>query len=179
VAERAKRMAELLSAGEGSPEVTVSGTPPPGWGQLPSSAGFGTVVGVSFWVAALHDVLNALATAGALAGVRFAVTGPAGAGLVYAWLDRDCSMNPAADHDAAAARFVTALRERLAAAGGGAGGRGGSAPRGSVTVLAAPGPVRAAAGDYGPVPGVDLMRAVKDQFDPGHRMFPGRLPWGQ
>ena len=45
--------------------------------------------------------------------------------------------------------------------------------------------MRAAAGAYGrgqlrhgAVPGFDLMRAVKDQFDPEHRMFPGRFPWG-
>ena len=42
-------------------------------------------------------------------------------------------------------------------------------------VLAAPPPVMAAAGAYGPVPGAALMHAIKDQFDPGHRMFPGRL----
>jgi len=33
----------------------------------------------------------------------------------------------------------------------------------------------AAGGTYGPVPGAALMRAIKDQFDPDHRMFPGRL----
>ena len=32
---------------------------------------------------------------------------------------------------------------------------------------------------YGPVPGAALMRAVKDQFDPGYRMFPGRLARAQ
>ena len=200
VAERARRMAELLSAaqmsdgqfsdgqmsdGRASPAVTISDTPPAGWGQLPPA---GTVIGVSFWVAALGDVLNALLAAGAQAGVRFAVTGPAGAGLVYACLDPDCGLDPAADHDAAAARFVTALRERLAPAGGpGESAPHRSGPRGAVTVLAAPEPVRAAAGAYGAVPagangavpGFDLMRAVKDQFDPEHRMFPGRFPWGQ
>jgi glycolate oxidase FAD binding subunit len=38
--------------------------------------------------------------------------------------------------------------------------------------------VMAAAGAYGvhgSVPGAALMRAIKDQFDPDHRMFPGRL----
>jgi len=44
-----------------------------------------------------------------------------------------------------------------------------------VVVLAAPAPVMAAAGAYGMVPGAALMRAIKDQFDPEHRMFPGRL----
>ena len=51
-------------------------------------------------------------------------------------------------------------------------------PRGSVVVLAAPAPVMAAAGAYGAVPGAALMRAIKDQFDPGYRMFPGRLTGG-
>jgi FAD/FMN-containing dehydrogenase len=31
-------------------------------------------------------------------------------------------------------------------------------------------------GMAGPVPGLGLMRAVKNQFDPGHRMSPGRFP---
>ena len=47
-------------------------------------------------------------------------------------------------------------------------------------MLAAPADVRAAlatrGGMAGNVPGLSLMRAVKDQFDPGHRMAPGRFP---
>ena len=88
VAERARRMAGLLSAaqmsdGQGSP-VSISGTPPAGWGRLPPA---GTVIGVSFWVAALADVLSALLAAGAQAGVRFAVTGrPARAWSTPAWI---------------------------------------------------------------------------------------------
>jgi glycolate oxidase FAD binding subunit len=53
-------------------------------------------------------------------------------------------------------------------------------PRGGVVVLAAPSAVREAlatcGGMAGAVPGLALMRAVKDQFDPGHRMAPGRFP---
>jgi glycolate oxidase FAD binding subunit len=49
-------------------------------------------------------------------------------------------------------------------------------------VLAAPAGVRAElagrGGMTGTVPGLALMRAVKDQFDPGHRMAPGRFPDG-
>ncbi len=33
-------------------------------------------------------------------------------------------------------------------------------------------------GMNGTVPGLALMRAVKDQFDPGHRLSPGRFPEG-
>jgi glycolate oxidase FAD binding subunit len=155
VTERAKRMSELLASAGGS--AAVAETAPARWGSLPVSA---IVVRVSFWVSALGPVLDALAEAGAEAGVRPAVSGPAGAGALYACLDPSVS-------DEAAARFVAALRERLAAAAG-------AAPRGSVVVLTAPPAVLAAARDDA-IPGLALMRAVKDQFDPGHRMFPGRF----
>jgi len=51
--------------------------------------------------------------------------------------------------------------------------------RGGIAVVAAPAAALAAAGPDGPVPGLGLMQAVKDQFDPGHRMFPGRFHWEQ
>ncbi len=50
--------------------------------------------------------------------------------------------------------------------------------RGSVVVQHAPAAVRAAVDVWGPVPSAGLMRAVKDQFDPGHRMAPGRMAGG-
>jgi glycolate oxidase FAD binding subunit len=160
VAERAKQMSELLAAPGGS--VTVAETAPTRWGVLPDEA---IVVRVSFWVSALGPVLDALAAAGADAGVRPAVSGPAGAGALYACLDPGTS-----DEDAV--RFVTALRERIA------GALGSGAPRGGVAVLAAPPAVLAAGADR-TVPGLDLMRAVRDQFDPEHRMFPGRMEAGR
>ena len=159
VAERATQMSELLAAPGGA--VTVAETAPARWGVLPDSV---TVVRVSFWVSALGPVLDALAAAGAAAGTRPAVSGPAGAGALYACLDPGTS-------DADAARFVTLLKERVA----GALESGG--PRGGVTVLTAPPAVLAASPD-GAVPGLALMRAVKDQFDPEHRMFPGRFRGG-
>jgi glycolate oxidase FAD binding subunit len=158
VAERAERMSELLAAAGGGP-VSVSDAAPPRWGVLPAGA---TVVRVSFWVSALDAVLGALLAAGESAGVRPAVTGPAGAGALHACLDPDTP-----DEDAA--RFVTALRERIAGLSGPAG------PRGSVAVQAGPPAVLAAAGAYRDVPGAALMRAVRDRFDPDGRMFPGRF----
>jgi glycolate oxidase FAD binding subunit len=159
VAERAKQMSELLATAGGSPGVQVSDVPPQRWGQLPTPC---TVVRVTFWVGKLASVLDAIAAAGASAGVRPAVSGSAGAGLLYACLD------PGTESDTAA-RFVTALRDRL---GGGSPAR---LARGGVAVLTAPPPVMAITGGYGQVPGAALMGAVKDQFDPGGRMFPGRL----
>jgi glycolate oxidase FAD binding subunit len=159
VAERARQMSELLAAPGGA--VSVAETAPARWGALPSSV---TVIRVSFWVSSLGPVLDAVTAAGADAGVRPAVSGPAGAGALYACLDPGTS-----DEDAV--RFVTALRERVA----GALNSGG--PRGGVTVLNAPPAVFAASSD-GTVPGLALMRAVKDQFDPDHRMFPNRFGGG-
>jgi glycolate oxidase FAD binding subunit len=158
VAERAKQMSELMASAGGSPGLQVSDAPPQRWGQLPSLS---TVVRVTFWVGKLSGVLDAIAAAGASAGVRPAVSGSAGAGVLYACLDPGTEPGPAE-------RFVTALRDRLGASAA-------QPARGSVMVLAAPAPVVAVAGVYGPVPGAALMRAVKDQFDPDHRMFPGRL----
>ena len=157
VAERARQLSELLASAGGS--AAVADGPPARWGQLPSPS---AVIRVSFWVSSLGAVLEALAAAGADAGVRPAVSGPAGAGALYACLDPDTS------HDAAA-RFVTVLRERI---------RGALGARGSVVVLTAPPPVLEVVSATGTIPGAALMRAVKDQFDPGHRMFPGRFAGG-
>jgi glycolate oxidase FAD binding subunit len=158
VAERVRQLSSVL----GGSALAVSEEPPSRWGQLPSPS---TVIRVAFWVGKLAGVLEALAAAGESSGARVAVSGPAGAGMLYACLDPETEGE-------AAARFVTVLRGGL--------GSGGD-PRGSVAVLAAgPGVLAALAalgddGAYGALPGAALMRAIKDQFDPGHRMFPGRL----
>jgi glycolate oxidase FAD binding subunit len=161
VTERASRMSELITSSGGTPVVARSEVPFPWWDMVPAAGAPAVVVRVSFWLSRLAGVLDAVAAAGASAGVRPVVSGPAGAGVLYACLDPGVS-----DEDAS--RFVLVLRDALA-------GPAGSEPRGSVVVLAAPPAVMTAAGAFGPVPGAALMRAVKDQFDPGHRMFPGRL----
>jgi len=167
VADRADLMAELLAAAGATPAVADSETPFRWWEQIPESGPVGTVVRVTFWVRQLADVLGALATAGASAGVGPAVSGPAGAGVLYARLDP-------ATGDGAAARFIRDLRDRMLGVFGGS-GDGSGLVRGGVAVLAAPAAVLATAGPDAPVPGADLMRAVKDQFDPQHRMFPGLM----
>ena len=159
VPERARQMAELLASAGATPTTAVSEVLFRWWQPVPEAGAPGTVVRISYWVRELGEVLDALSTAAAGAGVLPTVGGPAGAGMVYARLD------PGTEPDSAT-RFVCGLRDRLDGA------------RGSVVVLAAPPPVMAAAGAYGPVPGAALMRAIKDQFDPDHRMSPGRLTGG-
>ena len=67
---------------------------------------------------------------------------------------------------AGAADAVTALRA------------GAQAWAGSVVVLAAPFPVRSDVDSWGPVPGLSLMRRVKEQFDPDALLAPGRFVGG-
>ena len=169
VPERARQMAELLASVGARPTTALSEGPFRWWETVPEAGSPSMVVRVTFWVRRLGEVLGALAAAGASAGVRPAIGGSAGAGLLYARLDPDTESD-------AAAGFVRGLRDSLDDSGS-----EGSGPRGSVVLLAAPPPVMAAAGaygHYGAVPGGALMRAIKDQFDPGHRMFPGRLTGG-
>jgi glycolate oxidase FAD binding subunit len=119
---------------------------------------------VSFWVSALARVLDAIEDAAAKAGVAPEVAGSAGAGVLYLRVRPGDGGGSAG----AAAEFAAALRGAVAG------------DRGAVVVLAAPAAVReelaGRGGMSGTVPGVALMRAVKDQFDPGHRMAPGRFP---
>jgi glycolate oxidase FAD binding subunit len=49
---------------------------------------------------------------------------------------------------------------------------------GTVVVLTAPTQTRRGLDVWGPVAGVDLMRRLKDQLDPDHRLSPGRFVGG-
>ena len=130
---------------------------PPGWGELPAPPG-GVLLRCAAEVAALPLLLAGLRAAAA-SGLTGTVRGSAGVGVLYAGL-------PAASPPAAVAAAVAALRARLADVDG------------SVVVLAAPPAVCAALDVWGPVRGLDLMRRVKDQFDPDHRLAPGRFVGG-
>ena len=140
-----------------------SAEPPAWWPGAPQAGPGETLVRVSCWVAALGRVLDAIETADGETGVSPAVAGSAGAGVLYVRLAQQDRPEPVA-------RFVAKLRAALAG------------ERGGVAVLTAPVMVRkeldAGGGMNAAVPGLALMRAVKDQFDPGHRMAPGRFPEG-
>ena len=162
VFERAALLRELLGDG-----TSVSAGPPPWWGGAAAAAD-ATLIRITFWAGELAAVLDALDAAARATGLDPVVGGSAAAGILYAAV-------PPGAAAAAAAEFVAALRAArpLAAAGD-----DGPPARGSAVVVHAPAAVHEAVDVWGPVPSAGLMRAVKDQFDPGHRMAPGRFAGG-
>jgi glycolate oxidase FAD binding subunit len=50
--------------------------------------------------------------------------------------------------------------------------------QGAAVVVDAPREVKQAVDAWGAVPALELMRRVKDQFDPDHRLAPGRFVGG-
>jgi glycolate oxidase FAD binding subunit len=157
-------IAGLLPPPRGAAAPDVSTEAPSWWGQGPAAASEGTVLRVAFWASQLAAVLTVIRAAAADAGLDPAIGGSAAAGVLHAAL-------PAAAPPDAVARFVTGLRAALTAGAGLPG-------RASVVVLTAPPPVRGAVDMWGPVPSEQLMHAVKDRFDPEHRMSPGRFAGG-
>jgi glycolate oxidase FAD binding subunit len=105
----------------------------------------------------LTFVLSGLA--GVLATARESglhVRGSAGSGVVYAALPPDTPVDEVRT-------AVSRIREICTRAGG------------TAVVVDAPASVKAAVDLWGPVPALDLMVRVKDQFDPDHRLAPGRF----
>jgi glycolate oxidase FAD binding subunit len=171
VAQRAARLRDLLAETAGA-QARATGTspgagerprtadaPPPWWGRGAAAAPDGTVLRIAFWAGRLTDVLGAIRDAAVPAGLDPAVSGSGAAGVLHA------AVPPDAPPDAVA-RFVAGLRAALPAG------------RSSAVVLHAPAGVAAAVDLWGPVPSAGLMLSVKDQFDPEHRMAPGRFAGG-
>jgi glycolate oxidase FAD binding subunit len=163
VAERAALLRSLLGD-----TALVSDRPPMWWARSGLAAADATLIRIAFWAGELAAVLDALDAAAGAAGLDPLVGGSAAAGVLYAAV-------PPGAAPAAVAELVAALRAAgpLAAAG-----EDGPPSRGSAVVLYAPAAVRDALDVWGPVPSAGLMRAVKEQFDPGHRMAPGRFAGG-
>jgi glycolate dehydrogenase FAD-binding subunit len=157
VAARSARMADLLGKG------SVTDAAPAWWPSAPRADAGETLIRVSFWVSALSRALDAIEAATVKTGLSPLVAGSAGAGVLYVRVGAD-------SQPGAVAEFAATLRAAVAG------------ERGAVVVLTAPAAVReelaGRGGMNGPVPGLALMRAVKDQFDPSHRMSPGRFPEG-
>ena len=149
VDRRAGAAAGLLTA---YGDVTVGTDLPDGFAELPFTTG-GTGLKATSSMTGVADVLT---TARGLDSAH--VRGSA-AGVLHVGL-------PAAAGTGAVADAVGRLRAAAARSGG------------SVTVLTAPAAVRDVVDVWGPVPGLDLMRRLKDEMDPGHRLSPGRFVGG-
>src|SRR6476661_6550462 len=154
-AELARRMGELLSEA-GCAEVDVAQEPPAWWGAdvTPEAGDRATLLRVTHVVGGVTSLLRALAEAAAGTGCRAHLRGSPAVGVEHV----------AVEGGAAA---VAALVQRLRTAAQGFGGQ--------VVVLDAPDDVREQVDLWGPVQALGLMRAVKERFDPGRQLSPGRF----
>lgn len=153
VAQRAADLEKLLGDGAAQSE-----TPPPGWGAYPWGHGD---VGIKL-TSALSRVpylLTAALVTAQLHDVPLALRGSAGAGVLYAGL-------PGGTDPGVVAGVVSDLRAATRAGAG------------HCVVLTAPPAVRARLDVWGHVDGLDLMRRVKEQFDPAGTLAPGRFVGG-
>ena len=151
----------------------VSATAPAWWGRGAAAAADGTVLQIAFWSGQLAAVLESVDLLASETGLDLAISGSAGAGVLHAAI-------PAAAPPAAVTDFVTRLRGALSQppAAPGTGGPAIPPTAASVVVLHASAEVMTGLDLWGPVPGLPLMHAIKDQFDPEHRMAPGRYAGG-
>jgi glycolate oxidase FAD binding subunit len=134
----------------------------------PPGLGDGTWLRVAFWAGQLEIVLRVVRESAAEQMLDPAITGSAASGVLDVAVAGDA---PAG----AVVEFVDQVRAGLAGECAVAGGPPSVA---SAVVVCAPDAVRDAVDVWGPVPSLGLMRAVKDQFDPEHRMAPGRFAGG-
>jgi glycolate oxidase FAD binding subunit len=132
--------------------------PPDAWGAYPWPLGAvgdrrATALKMTFALSGLSDVLAVAREA------RVEVRGSAGVGVLYGAIPPQTDV-PAIRQAVAALRTVSARHG------------------GSVVVLDAAADVKQAVDTWGPVSGLDLMRRVKDRFDPEGRLAPGRFVGG-
>jgi glycolate oxidase FAD binding subunit len=138
------------------PDARILEGPPSWWGRLPAGD---ALLKLTAAIAEVPAVLGALRSAAETHDVVVEVSGSAGVGVLYAGVAPE---SPAP----AVAGLVGDVRRACTAAGGAA------------VVLQAGADVRRLVDEWGPVPALELMRRVKDGFDPEHRLAPGRFVGG-
>ncbi|HEY7489230.1 MAG TPA: FAD-binding oxidoreductase [Streptosporangiaceae bacterium] len=130
------------------PDARIDADLPPWWGRYPDGA---TLIDVTAPPTALPAVLQAAGAAG--------VRGSAGSGHWQVGMPGDLPADRVAE-------LAARLRAALTPDGG------------SAIVRVAPDDVRTRVDLWGPASALTLMRRVKDQFDPDHRLAPGRFVGG-
>lgn len=167
VEQRAATVAGLAGAG-----AIVSECCPHWWGRYPWTAHSASAgepvwpelaVKLTFTLSGLASVLDAWSALRRDRRMTLSLRGSAGTGVLYAVAH---PTDASADVSVLAADLLTRLRTTCAAAGG------------DVVLVDAPAAVKRAVDVWGPVRGIELMRRVKDEFDPDHRLSPGRFVGG-
>jgi glycolate oxidase FAD binding subunit len=135
------------------PEASWAPLAPPWWGSLPGPVTLKLTTVLSAVPAFVERASQACA------GLPARLWGSAGVGVLY--LGLQAGTEP---------EVLGALLEQLR--------RAASEAEGYVTVLRAPRASKAALDVWGPVPGLELMRRVKEHFDPDRILAPGRFVGG-
>jgi len=148
---RALAVRDLLGA-HGA-EATVSAQPPPWWGRLP-----GEEILLEIRVPP-GEIATAMAEVSSAAMADIRARGSAASAVLHVALPGDVAPDRAA-------QFVTDVRDGVEAAGG------------RVIVLAAPEEVARRVDRWGRIGALGLMRRVKERFDPGRVLAPGRFVGG-
>jgi glycolate oxidase FAD binding subunit len=155
VADRAATVRGLLGATSTETEEPPADGATYPWDLTATGDHRATALKLTFVLSGLQEVLAAVGAA----GVPVALRGSAGTGVGYAAI-------PAGTPVEAVTEAVRRIRQACARQGG------------TTVVVDAPAAVKQAVDLWGPVSALDLMRRVKDQFDPDHRLSPGRFVGG-
>ncbi len=153
VAGRTETLRSLLGADATESEDAPAGGATYPWDVTATGDARSTALKLTFVLSGLADVLAAVAETGAV------LRGSAGSGVAYAALTPDTPVDEVRG-------AVDRLRRACTDQGG------------TAVVVDAPAAVKAAVDVWGPIPALDLMRSVKHQFDPDHRLSPGRFVGG-
>ena len=168
VETRAARMTDLL-AGAATGQLSAQTKQADNRPGHPAS--YGTVLRIGFWAGQLASVLGAIRAAAARHEIDPVIGGSAAAGVLEVGIDDGAPVTGVAS-------FVSTLRASLGGLAVQTEHPGLPPENASAVVVSAPADVRDAVDVWGPVASLALMRAIKDQFDPEHRMAPGRFAGG-
>ncbi|MDQ2781997.1 MAG: FAD-binding oxidoreductase [Actinomycetota bacterium] len=157
VAARTEAAISLLG-----PHAVVSAEPPQWWGAEPGGSWAdppedAALLKVTHEIACVGTVLETVAAAASAGATRVHVRGSVGLGSLYVAVEGGTTGIP---------ELVGSLRGRARSFGG------------AVVVLEAAAKVKDQVDVWGPVEGLTLMRSLKQQFDPGRLLSPGRFVGG-
>jgi glycolate oxidase FAD binding subunit len=149
VEQRSKEVADLLSSS------AIREFPPPGWGELPGPL----TLKLTSTLSGIPELVARAGSAALDRALAARTAGSAGSGVLFMGLPWQL---PAP----VLRSLLEDLRHFCTTVGG------------HCTVLRAPAALKAEVDIWGPVPGIELMRRIKDNFDPAGRLAPGRYVGG-